>query len=371
MSRMVIPFGNLKRHYKMYKIEIDEATSRVLASGWYLFGEELEGFERNFAEYCGTRYGIGVASGTDAIQIALVACGVGQGDEVITVSNTCVPTVAGIEAAGALAVLVDIDPATYSMSPTLIEERITEKSKAIVVVHLYGQCVDIDPILKIAEKYGLKVIEDTAQGHGAEYKGKRAGSLGVVGAFSFYPSKNLGAFGDSGMVVTNNTNIAMKARMFRNYGQKEQYTHQMKGINSRMDELQAAILSNKLPHLDRWNERRREIARYYIERLSPLDVVLPLEAGGRKHVFHLFVIRVANRKRFIEGMAGRSVQTAIHYPIPVHLQPAYTEYREQSCYLKITEEQAGKLVSLPIYPELTDSEVEHVATSVVEALKFL
>lgn len=368
MSRITIPFGNLKRHYERYKGEIDDAVSRVLAGGWYLLGHELECFEKRFAEYYGAGYGIGVASGTDAIEIALWACGIGQGDEVLTVSNTCVPTIAGIEAVCAKARFIDIDPAAYTMNPFLIENRITDKTKAIVVVHLYGQCADMEPILTVAKKHGLKVVEDCAQAHGAEYKNKRAGNMGDVAAFSFYPSKNLGALGDAGMVVTNDTEIAMKAKMIRNYGQKERYVHLIKGTNSRMDELQAAILNAKLPYLDEWNQRRRKIAEYYIERLTSLNLVLPLEMQRRKHIYHLFVIRVDNRERFMEKMLFCGIQTAIHYPTPVHLQPAYVQYREQSQYLKVTEEQAGQLVSLPLYPELTDGEVEHVASSVAEAL---
>jgi dTDP-4-amino-4,6-dideoxygalactose transaminase len=368
MSRNVIPFVDLKRPYEKYKDEIDEALTRVIVSGWYLFGKELEGFEKEFSGYLGAGYGVGVASGTEAIQIALMACGLGRGDEVITVSNTCVPTVAGIEAAGARVIFVDIDPKTYTIDPSLIEERITDKTKAIVAVHLYGQCVDMDPVINIARSHGLKVVEDCAQAHGAGYRGKRAGTLGDAAAFSFYPTKNLGALGDAGMVVTNAVEICQKAQMLRNYGQKKRHEYLIKGINSRMDELQAAVLSARLSHLDSRNERRREIARYYIERLSPLDVILPVEARGRNHVYHLFVLRVKNRDRFVEVMAECGVETAIHYPMPVHLQAAYAEYREQSGYLKITEEHAGQLVSLPVFPELTDAEVEHVASFVAKAV---
>jgi dTDP-4-amino-4,6-dideoxygalactose transaminase len=368
MSRNVIPFVDLKRPYEKYKDEIDEALTRVIVSGWYLFGKELEGFEKEFSGYLGAGYGVGVASGTEAIQIALMACGLGRGDEVITVSNTCVPTVAGIEAAGARVIFVDIDPKTYTIDPSLIEERITDKTKAIVAVHLYGQCVDMDPVINIARRHGLKVVEDCAQAHGAGYRGKRAETLGDAAAFSFYPTKNLGALGDAGMVVTDAVEICQKAQMLRNYGQKKRHEYLIKGINSRMDELQAAVLSARLSHLDSRNERRREIARYYIERLSPLDVILPVEARGRNHVYHLFVLRVKNRDRFVEVMAECGVETAIHYPMPVHLQAAYAEYREQSGYLKITEEHAGQLVSLPVFPELTDAEVEHVASFVAKAV---
>lgn len=369
MSRIKVSFLDLKRHYFKYREEIDEAVRGVLESGWYILGNKLEGFEKEFSGYCGAGYGVGVASGTEAIQIALLACGVGFGKEVVTVSNTCVPTVAAVEAAGARAILVDIDPETYTIDPCLIEGRITEKTRAIVVVHLYGQCANMDPILDLAKKYGLKVIEDCAQAHGAEYKSKRAGTLGDAAAFSFYPTKNLGAFGDAGMVVTNDSEIAEKARMLRNYGQKERYEHLIKGINSRADELQAAVLTVKLPYLDSWNERRREIAGYYIEALSACDVVLPVEGHERKHAYHLFVIRVEERERFADGMLRCGVETSVHYPTPVHLQPAYSEYREQDRFLKVTEAQAGHLVSLPLYPELTDGEVEHVAKSAVKNLR--
>jgi len=368
MSRIHVPFGNLKKHYGLYKAEIDAAVSRVLESGWYLFGDELKGFESDFARYCGADYGVGVASGTEAVQLALASCGIGQGDEVLTVSNTCVPTVAGIESVGARVVFVDIEPGTYTMDPALIEKCISKKSKAIVVVHLYGQCADMGPIIEAARGHGLKVIEDCAQAHGAEYKGNKAGRMGDVAAFSFYPTKNLGALGDAGMVVTNDRDVAMKAEMLRNYGQKERYVHLIKGINSRMDELQAAVLGAKLPHLDRWNERRREIADYYIEKLSNLSVVLPIEAAERKHVYHLFVLRVAQRENFMAGMLERGVQCAVHYPTPVHLQVAYAQYRGQSGRLKVTEAQARELVSLPIYPELTDGEVEHVVDCALQAL---
>jgi dTDP-4-amino-4,6-dideoxygalactose transaminase len=368
MSSKVIPLVDLKRLYEENKGEIEEALTRVIASGWYLLGKELEGFEREFSGYLGAGYGVGVASGTEAIQIALMACGLGRGDEVITVSNTCVPTVAGIEAAGARVIFVDINPDTYTIDPALIEERITDKTKAIVAVHLYGQCVDMDPVINIARSHGLKVVEDCAQAHGAEYMGKRAGTIGDAAAFSFYPTKNLGALGDAGMVVTNAVEICQKAQMLRNYGQKKRYEHLIKGINSRMDELQAAVLRARLSYLDSRNERRREIARYYIERLSPVDVILPIEALERKHVYHLFVLRVKNRDRFVGVMAERGVETAIHYPTPIHQQAAYAEYREQSGYLRITEEHAGQLVSLPVFPELTDIEVEHVASSVAKAV---
>jgi len=364
MNEIKIPFGDLKRNYLAHKDEIDEAVSRVLSSGWYLFGKELEQFENNFALYCSVKYGIGVASGTEAIQIAINSCGVGVGDEVLTVSNTCVPTIAGIEASGAKCVFVDIDTTSYTMNPMLIEERLTPLTKAIVVVHLYGQCGEMDAILNIAKKHNLKVIEDCAQAHGAEYKGRRSGGFGDVAAFSFYPTKNLGACGDAGMIVTNDEIIAENARMLRNYGQKGRYNHFIKGINSRMDELQAAILNVKLLYLDQWIKRRQQISQMYISEFEDYDISLPLPESERKDVYHLFVIRIKNRDYFMNKLAQLGVQTAIHYPIPVHMQPAYQEYSEQGKYLNVTEKQAYELVSLPVYPELTDAEVEHIIQSV-------
>lgn len=368
---MNVPFGDLKRVYLEHKEEFDEAVSRVLSSGWYLFGKELEQFETAFSTYCSAKHGIGAASGTEAIQVAVSACCIGAGNDVLTVSNTCVPTITGIEATGAKCVFVDIEPNTYTMNPELIEARLTSKTKAIVIVQLYGQCADMDAILAIAMKYDLKVIEDCAQAHGATYKGKRAGSLGDVAAFSFYPTKNLGAFGDAGMVVTNDDNIAERARMLRNYGQKGRYNHVIKGLNSRMDELQAAILNAKLPFLDQWIKRRQQIAERYISAFEKYDIALPLTTQGRNHTYHLFVVRVKNRDSFMKKLAECGVQTAIHYPSPVHLQPAYSEYSNQAKFLPITEAQASELVSIPIYPELTDEEVDYVIKSVKTTLEEL
>lgn len=368
MTGVRVPFGELKRNYENLKTDIDNAVSRVLASGWYLMGQELEAFENNFAQFCGVKHGIGVASGTEAIQVALGACGIGDGDDVLTVSNTCVPTVTGIEGTGAKCIFVDIDD-TYTLDPARIEKRLTPKSKAIVVVHLYGQCGDMDAILTIARKHGLKVIEDCAQAHGAEYHGRPAGSMGDAATFSFYPTKNLGAFGDAGLVVTRDDAVAKRARMIRQYGQERRYFHTLRGLNSRMDEVQAAILNVKLEHLDGWVKRRRTIASRYLEGLKNLDIVLPIEAEGRKHAYHLFVVRVKERDRFRKLMEECGVRTDIHYPVPVHLQPAYSEYAGQNTFLRNTELQAGELVSLPIFPELTDEEVDIVIDSARKCLE--
>ncbi len=364
MNSMHIPFLELKRNYQQHRENIDAAVSRVLSSGWYLFGKELEQFEKHFSEYCGVQYGIGVASGTEAIQIALEACGIGSGDEVLTTSNTCVPTITGIELSGAKCIFVDIDPDTYTMDPQQIEKRVTLKTKAIVVVHLYGQCANMKEIQHIAQKNNLKIIEDCAQAHGSFHNGKHAGSFGDAGAFSFYPTKNLGTLGDAGMVVTNNEMIAERARKLRNYGQNEKYHHSIKGMNSRMDEIQAAILNAKLPFLNQWIERRHQIATRYITALQDLEIHLPYTPKSNKHSYHLFVIRIKNRNRFREHLTQWDVQTEIHYPIPVHRQPAYKEYLDQDSYLPVTDAQANELVSLPLYPELTDSEVDYVIGSI-------
>jgi dTDP-4-amino-4,6-dideoxygalactose transaminase len=368
MNQIKIPFLELKRNYLKIKEDIDTAVSRVLSSGWYLFGEELEQFEHNFSEYCGVKYGIGVASGTEAIQIALNACGVGQGDDVITTSNTCVPTITGIELTGAKCIFIDIDPETYTINPLQIEERITPKTKAIVVVHLYGLCADMNLINQIAKKYDLKIVEDCAQAHGALYKGQHAGSIGDVGTFSFYPTKNLGAFGDAGMVVTNDKDTAINARMLRNYGQKTKYHHQIKGLNSRMDELQAAILNTKLPFLDQWIHRRQQIADQYISAFKTFGIPLPKSTQHSIHSYHLFVVRLKNRDRFRNNMIQKGVQTDIHYPLPVHQQPAYFAYRVQRKFLPTTESQTNEIVSIPLYPELTNEEVDYIIKSMKSSL---
>ncbi|MBN2031165.1 DegT/DnrJ/EryC1/StrS family aminotransferase [bacterium] len=360
----MVRFLELRRNYLQNRDIINAAVSRVLSSGWYLFGQELEQFEKHFSEYCGVQHGIGVASGTEAIQIALEACGIGAGDEVLTTSNTCVPTITGIELSGAKCIFVDIDPDTYIIDPHQIENRMMSNTKAIVVVHLYGQCADMKEIQHIAQKNNLKIIEDCAQAHGSSFNGKHAGSFGDVGAFSFYPTKNLGALGDAGIVVTDDQTIAERARMLRNYGQKEKYYHSIKGINSRMDEIQAAILNAKLPLLDQWIERRHQIATRYITALQDLEIHLPHTPKTNKHSYHLFVIRIKNRDRFRERLTQQGVQTEIHYPVPVHRQPAYKEYLDQGPFLPVTDAQASELVSLPLYPELTDPEVDHVIESI-------
>ena len=357
---MQIPFGDLKRQYQNLREPIDQVTADVYASGWFVLGKRVEKFEAEFADYCGAKYAVGVGSGTEALHLALVACGVEYGDEVITVANTCVPTISAISFVGATPVLIDVDEQTFTISPALIEERITEKTKAIIPVHLYGQCADMDAILAIAKKHNLYVIEDCAQSQGAMYKGRMAGTMGDMGAFSFYPSKNLGAFGDGGLVLTNNQQLAQKLTKLRNYGQEKRYYHSIKGFNSRLDELQAAILSEKLPYLDQWNQRRREIASLYNNALMPIGINCPQEIGDRFHVYHLYVLRVPQRDRFQKLLADAGISTVIHYPIPIHQQESYQELRDQSKFLSITERLAEQIVSIPIYPELTNDEVSYI-----------
>lgn len=358
-----IQFLDLTRNSQAMRSEIAAAIAEVLDSGRFILGEKVERFEQAFAKYCGTAYGIGVGSGTDALRLALLACGVGPGHEVITVSNTCAPTVSAISSVGATPVFVDIDPATYTMDPSLLESRITIRTRAVLPVHLYGQCANMDPILDIARHYGLRVIEDCAQAHGARYHSRMAGTVGDAGCYSFYPTKNLGALGDAGMVITNEREVAERVRLLRNYGQTHRNTHAIKGHNSRLDELQAAVLFVKLQYLDSWNERRRAIARAYSEGLADIDILCPREAPGRHHVYHLYVVRVRDRNKFQARMAERGIMTLIHYPIPVHRQVAYKELVLEDAHLPITNMLASEIVSLPLYPELEDHEVEAVVAA--------
>ncbi|MSS70115.1 MAG: DegT/DnrJ/EryC1/StrS family aminotransferase [Candidatus Latescibacteria bacterium] len=364
----MIPFGDLARQYRGMQSEIDGAVAQVLARGWYVLGEKVEQFETAFAQYCGAKYAVGVGSGVDALHLSLVACGVGPGDEVITVSNTCVPTLSAVSSSGASPALVDADPVTYTMDPGKIEDRITDRTRAILPVHLYGQCADMDPILEIARRRGLRVVEDCAQAHGATYRGRKAGTMGDTGCFSFYPSKNLGAVGDGGLVTTNDAGLAERLKQLRNYGQERRYYHKVKGFNSRLDELQAAVLLAKLSHLDGWNARRREIAAAYTKGLSDTDVVCPVEASGRWHNYHLYVVRVSGRDRFQERLLASGVQTVIHYPVPIHRQEAYAETQGQARYLEQTDLMAPQIVSLPSFPELTDEEVGTVIAAVRKAM---
>jgi dTDP-4-amino-4,6-dideoxygalactose transaminase len=358
-----ILFLDLRRQTRVCRADLQEAIERVLEGGRYVFGKEVDDFEREFAAFCGAEFAVGVASGTDAIAVALQAVGVAPGEEVVTAANTCVPTIAGIEGAGAVPVLADVDHDTFTLDPAGLEEALTERTKAVVPVHLYGQCADLNPVLEVARAHDLKVVEDCAQAHGAEYAGRRAGCFGDAAAFSFYPTKNLGAIGDGGAVVTTDPGVAERARLLRNYGERERFEHVLRGRNSRLDALQAAVLGAKLPFLEPWNERRREIAGRYTDVLAGSDVLAPVEDTGRHHVYHLYVVRAPDRERFRSELAQRGIETAVHYPIPVHRQPAYRELDPVGRSLSVSERLASSIVSVPLYPELTDDEVEYVAQS--------
>lgn len=361
---MKIPFGDLKRHYQTYKTEIDAAVARVLESGWFILGRELEAFEQAFAEYLGVPYAVGVGSGTEALHLALVASGVEPGDEVITVPNTAVPTISAISFANAVPVFVDVDRHSYCINTEMIEEKISERTRAIIPVHLYGNVCVMDKILQIAERHEIAVIEDACQAHGAAHRGRKAGTFGDYGCFSFYPSKNLGAFGDGGIVVSADKQNAEKIRLLRNYGQSKRYYHEIEGFNSRLDEIQSAILSVQLPYLDGWNQRRREIAGIYCEQIHNDGVVLPSQQKDSHHIFHLFVIRCTDRDRLRSYLQDNGVGTQIHYPIPCHLQSAYKQLGLGPGTCPVAERYAVEILSLPIFPEMTDEEVRCVSDKI-------
>jgi len=341
----------------------------VLSRGWFVLGPEVEAFEREFATYLGATYCVGVASGTEALALALMACGVGHGDEVITVSHTAVPTVSAISMVGARPVFVDISSDTCLMDIARVESIITSRTRAIVAVHLYGQCADMAGLLKIAAKYAIPVIEDVAQAHGAIDHGRKAETMGLMGCFSFYPSKNLGCYGDGGAVVTSDVKLYEKLMMLRNYGQSDRYHHKIKGINSRLDELQAAILHVKLGHLDEWNRRRRTIAHIYNHGLHGLPVITPVEAEGQHHVYHLYVIQTPHRDALQRSLHEQGIQTLVHYPVPVHRQEAYAELGYAQGSLPVTERLADAILSLPVYPQLRDDEVHTVIDAITRLFR--
>ena len=357
--------ANPKAQYLAHKREIDEAIAGVLERGYYVLGAEVRAFEADFARWVGVEHGVGVGSGTDALHVALRALGIGAGDEVITVSHTAVATISAIELCGATPVLVDILPQTYTIDPDRIAARITPRTRAIIPVHLYGQPAELAPILELARTHGLAVVEDCAQAHGATIGGKRVGSLGTIGCFSFYPTKNLGALGDGGMLVTADPELAARARQVREYGWVERYVSKTVGLNSRLDELQAAVLRAKLGHLDADNEARRRIAVRYDDGLRDTGLTLPVRRADTEHVFHLYVVRSPRRDELQAALKERGVGTLVHYPVPVHLQPAYRGRLPGSDALPETERAAREVLSLPMYPELTDGEVARVIAEVI------
>jgi dTDP-4-amino-4,6-dideoxygalactose transaminase len=358
--------SNPLAQYRSHKAEIGEAIQGVLDKGRYILGEETRAFESEFSAYIGASYGIGVGSGTEAIHIALATCGIGPGDEVLTVSHTAVATVAAIELTGAKPVFIDIEPDFYTLDPQRIEESITPNTKAIIPVHLYGQSADMIPILDVAEKHCLRVIEDCAQAHGTIYRGRRAGVWSDLACFSFYPTKNLGALGDGGMIVTSDPELAEKAKLLREYGWAERYVSKIPGWNTRLDELQAAILRVKLRYLDSDNERRADLASKYDHALGGVGLITPKRRPASTHVYHLYVIRSAERDELQACLKAQGVGALIHYPIPVHLQPAYRDSSRRSDSLLETEKEAREVLSLPIYPELP----ENVLDEVVEIVQY-
>ena len=354
----MIKFLDLHKINERFRAEIDEKIKEVLDSGWYLLGKKDEEFEKNFAKYCGVKHCIGCANGLDALNLIIRAYGFGAGDEIIVPANTYIASILAISENGCTPVLVEPDIETYNINPDLIEEKITDKTKAILVVHLYGQAVQMEKIWALAKKYDLKIIEDSAQAHGAYYQGKRVGSLGDASGFSFYPGKNLGCMGDGGAVTTNDDELAEKIRALRNYGSHIKYKNLFKGVNSRLDEIQAGILDVKLPHLDKDNLRRREIAKYYRENIKNEKLILPKAYDENAHVWHVFAIRTKNRDEFQKYLTENDIQTLIHYPTPPHKQEAYKEWNNLS--YPITEEIHETILSLPISPVMTDEEVKKV-----------
>jgi len=373
---MEIPLVDLKAQYNSIKDEIDKAIKGVLESTSFILGTEVERFEEEFADYCEVKYAVGVGNGTDALYLALRALGIGQGDEVVTVPNSFIATAEAITLTRAKVAFVDIDPNTYNMDPEKLDDylekrfarsdsRITTKPKAVVPVHLYGQPADMDSILEIARKYDLKVIEDAAQAHGAKYKGRRMGTFGDAACFSFYPGKNLGAYGDGGMVVTNDDRIAEIVRKMRNHGRSKKYEHEFEGINSRLDNLQAAVLRVKLKYLDQWNKKREKNAEIYDNFLKKIgNVINPKLLKGTKSVYHLYVIKIEEREHLQEKLKNKNIATGIHYPIPLHLQPAYNYLNYKKGDFPVSEKVCNEILSLPMYPELTKDQIDYIINKI-------
>lgn len=354
----MVKFLDLEKINNRFRSEMDSRIKEILDSGWYLQGKWNQVFSENFAKYCGTKYALGVANGLDAITLIIRAYGFGPGDEIIVPANTYIASILAISENGCTPVLVEPDINTYNIDPEKIEEKITEKTRAILVVHLYGQAVQMAKIWELAKKYNLKIIEDAAQGHGAMYQGKRTGNLGDAAAFSFYPGKNLGALGDSGAITTNDPELYAKVNAIANYGSDRKYHNIYKGVNSRLDEIQAALLDVKLPHLDADNARRREIAKYYRENITNPKIILPKTYDENAHVWHVFAVRTDDRDAFQKYLSDNDIQTIIHYPTPPHKQDAYSEWNHLS--FPITEEIHNTIISIPMSPVMTEDEIKKV-----------
>ena len=366
---MNVPFLNLKVQYESIKDEISTAINAVIDKTAFAGGPFVAQFEKEFAGFCDCGHAIGVGSGTEALWLLLLASGTGAGDEVITAPTTFIATAEAISFCGARPVFVDVNEQTYNLNPDLLEAAITPKTKAIIPVHLFGQTADMDPIMEIARKHNLVVIEDACQSHGGEYKSKRSGSIGDAGAFSFYPGKNLGAYGEAGAIVTSNAELTGKIQMLRDHGQSKKYYHGMIGWNARMDGIQGAILSVKLRHLESWTEARRKNARLYNELLSDVDgIITPHEADYAKHVYHIYAIRVKNRDELIEKLAEKEIFCGIHYPVPLHLQEAYSFLGLSKGSFPVAEKCAAEFVSLPMFPELTEAQIKYTTDEIKKLL---
>jgi dTDP-4-amino-4,6-dideoxygalactose transaminase len=364
---MTVPFLDLKAQYQSIHSELDATIREVMESSAFAGGPFVERFETEYAKFCGCRHAIGVGSGTEALWLTLLALGIGPGDEVITVANTFIATAEAISFCGAKPVLVDVDETTYTMNPEMLRKAITSRTRAVIPVHLFGQMADMDPIMEIARSRGVPVIEDACQAHGAEYKGRRAGSIGIAAAFSFYPGKNLGACGEAGAIVTSDSEIAQKVRILRDHGQEKKYVHAVVGWNARMDGIQGAILSVKLKHLEEWNERRRKNAGRYGELLAGTkNVIIPTEGASNRHVYHVYAIRVPRRDALMTELKEHGVNCAIHYPVPIHLQKAYEHLHLPGGSLPTAERCANEFLSLPMFAELDEAQIKYSAECIVD-----
>lgn len=364
---MQVPFVDLKAQYATIKTEVDQAILTVLENCNFILGREVEEFEKSFADFIGTKYALGVSTGLDALRMGLEALGIGSGDEVIIPANTFIATALAVSAVNARPVLVDIDPITYNIDPNLIEAAITPQTKAIMPVHLYGQAADMAEIMDIAKRHNLQIIEDACQSHGSQYNNRSTGTFGEIGCFSLYPGKNLGAYGDGGIVITENKDFADKIARLRNYGQKQKYYHSEKGVNNRLDTLQAAVLNVKLKYLKDWNSKRAHNASRYNHYLSTIeDIHTPQIALNRNHIFHLYVIRVKEREKLQKFLSEKGITTIVHYPIPIHMQEAYSDLGYKIGAFPITETVANEIVSLPMYPELSEEQIKYTSSMIAE-----
>ncbi|MCU1306233.1 MAG: DegT/DnrJ/EryC1/StrS aminotransferase [Acidobacteriaceae bacterium] len=364
-----VAFVDLYQQHQAIEEELVEVFRRVLRKSSFILGPEVVGFEQAFASYVGASECIAVNNGTTALQLVLAALGIGPGDEVITVANTFIATAEAISAVGARPVFVDVDPVSYTMDPQLVEAAITPNTKALLPVHLYGQTADVDALLEIARRHNLHLVEDACQAHGATYKGRKAGSLGVAGCFSFYPGKNLGCLGEGGAVVTSNPELAQRMRMLRDHGSVKKYEHSLPGYNFRLEGLQGGFLSVKLRHLDRWNARRREVAKLYNELLSDTSIGLSAEMGWGEHVYHLYVIQAEDRETLRQALGAAGIECGLHYPVPLHLQAAYADLGYEKGRFPVSEHLSSHILSLPMHPYITDEEVKGVASVLLESLQ--